>query len=818
MAEQNVRPRNFTDTAIDSDLQNAENYVWLDTANKAKKLEITRLAVVGDTAATESDMVAGSKIPIMTADGPKALPCNAIANASDVTALQTKITNIAASIAPEYDGTAGAKAGLWYTNNSKLYLCKENTTGDFDSSKFDEFNLEQLVKRRGNKGSYVLDGVKAKEAHFFNIDSRGDYEVELSITSWTGYSDRGNFQFFYSDGTNITDIASQYNNSDVHINKTYRLHTLPSMNIKYIGVYVAAPSPIEMHVEFRKLASSTPVYQSVYDGKDTTKVNAYAYNLQAGRTYRIDIDSSEATFNNVGSIYDKFGVYHVSNGTSVDDVNTNVLPSIYFIKAVQNECYNIGFRCDSGTKIKCALTDVTENYVEVVDTNDLVWSGYYVDSTNGNLTESSQNSSTQFEVDGIAHIDIVMSHSTSAQAHPGSGLAFYDEKFVYISGLSIDGQAAEKGYKTYTVDVPSNAKYCRANIYKEFLDKFSVVGIPSNPTDYANRVKYAPRLFFGSLQTYISEATADALTLINDIPTSELYERYDELVSTYPQWFSRQNDLTTVTRVEDSEEFVIRSYRMSYNHMAALDHEPTNVETITSENNKWMEGNSPRKLLIISGMHGEEKVPTWGLMLALTELMTSDHPNAQFIRNNFILEIVPCLNPAGWDMCRRGNCNNKVLNRAEAENEPETLAYMAWIEANKDAFMLMDFHGTQGRYAYTPVNIREPMANAVMQATERLSAALFNNTAAFYSTFDPYYASQYKPYIISKYSTSWERSSLAVRMFQDYGMLEFAIETPDNIDTGAIERNDKRLCKVTKQLFYNLVPTIGSLQGDFMFK
>ena len=44
MAEQNIRPRNFTDTATDSDLQNADNYVWLDTVNKAKKLEITKHA------------------------------------------------------------------------------------------------------------------------------------------------------------------------------------------------------------------------------------------------------------------------------------------------------------------------------------------------------------------------------------------------------------------------------------------------------------------------------------------------------------------------------------------------------------------------------------------------------------------------------------------------------------------------------------------------------------------------------------------------------------------------------------------------------
>lgn len=733
---------------------------------------------------------------------------------SDYYATKTYAQNVAHSIAPEYVGSTGAIAGRLYMHGGVLYRCLEDTNGDWDSNKFAEDNCERRIALRGNNGSYVLDGVLSREAHFFDIDPRGDYEVELSVTSWTGFSNRANFQFFYNNGENNIILVSKANDASVSVDKTYRLHTLPSMNIKYIGVFINAATPINMHLRCSKVASSTLKYQSKYSGNDNTKVNAYAYNLIPGHTYRLDIDSSGATFNNVTSV--KFGVFHVTNGSVIDDVNLTAIPSTYFIKAVSNECYNIGFRCDAGTSIICHVTDVTDDYVEVVDTNDLVWSGYYVKNYDGELTNSSQISSTQFGVDGIARIDIVMGYSTSAV--PGNGLAFYDEKFIFISGLSIDGSAAEKGYKTYSVDVPPNAKYCRAGIYNEFIDKFSVVGIPSNPTDYANRVKYAPRLFLGSLQTYISDIIATERTDLNGVHTSELYSKYDELVTNYPQYFSRQADLATVTRADDSEDFVIRSYRMSYNHMAAFDHEPTGTEVVTPETNKWMPKNGPRKLLIVGGMHGEEKTPCWGLMLALTELMTSDHPNAQFIRNNFVLEIVPCLNPAGWDLCRRGNCNNKVLNRAEAENEPETLAYMAWIEANKDAFMLMDFHGTQGRYAYTPVNIREPIANAVMQATERLSAALYDNNATFYASIAQYYADTYKPYIIAKYGTSWERSSLSCRMFQDYGMLEFALETPDNLDTGSINQNDARLCKVTKQLFFNLVPAIGCLQGNFAFK
>lgn len=88
-------------------------------------------------AATESDLVAGSTLPIMTANGPKALPGNTIAKASEQAALTTYATNVANSIAPEYDGTTGAVAGKLYMHEGILYLCKENTSGDWDSSKFE---------------------------------------------------------------------------------------------------------------------------------------------------------------------------------------------------------------------------------------------------------------------------------------------------------------------------------------------------------------------------------------------------------------------------------------------------------------------------------------------------------------------------------------------------------------------------------------------------------------------------------------------------------------------------------------------------------
>lgn len=51
--------------------------------------------------------------------------------------LNTYAQNVAHSIAPEYNGTTGAVAGRLYMHEGTLYLCKEDTSGDWDSSKFE---------------------------------------------------------------------------------------------------------------------------------------------------------------------------------------------------------------------------------------------------------------------------------------------------------------------------------------------------------------------------------------------------------------------------------------------------------------------------------------------------------------------------------------------------------------------------------------------------------------------------------------------------------------------------------------------------------
>ena len=79
-----------------------------------------------NTAATESDLVAGSTLPIMTADGPKALPGDAIAKASEQTALTTYAQNVSHSIAPEFDPTRNYVVDESCTYEGTVYIFTSN--------------------------------------------------------------------------------------------------------------------------------------------------------------------------------------------------------------------------------------------------------------------------------------------------------------------------------------------------------------------------------------------------------------------------------------------------------------------------------------------------------------------------------------------------------------------------------------------------------------------------------------------------------------------------------------------------------------------
>ena len=104
-----------------------------------------------NTAATEADLVSGSALPIMTANGPKSLPGNTIAKASEQTALTTYAQNVASSVAPPFDPTRTSenqyKAGeiVTYTDG-KSYRFNVDHYGAWNADDVERYDAGESLK------------------------------------------------------------------------------------------------------------------------------------------------------------------------------------------------------------------------------------------------------------------------------------------------------------------------------------------------------------------------------------------------------------------------------------------------------------------------------------------------------------------------------------------------------------------------------------------------------------------------------------------------------------------------------------------------
>ena len=118
------------------------------------------------------------------------------------------------------------------------------------------------------------------------------------------------------------------------------------------------------------------------------------------------------------------------------------------------------------------------------------------------------------------------------------------------------------------------------------------------------------------------------------------------------------------------------------------------------------------KMLIITSIHGYEQGCAWTTAQFFKELCENeDDEILSFIRRNVTFEIIPVLNPWGFDHNDRKNGNQVDLNRnfpqgfmnitdvsseiysgTKPFSESETQIVKKFIEANKDAQVVLDYH------------------------------------------------------------------------------------------------------------------------------
>ncbi len=470
----------------------------------------------------------------------------------------------------------------------------------------------------------------------------------------------------------------------------------------------------------------------------------------------------------------------------------------------------------------------------------LTWKSGYPYYNTGAIGTSSVNKYCEIAVDGreFSVIEAIVA-KTALGASPG--IVFYDENDTYIIGHQYPNYGVSDTTSVVITPevrryrIPRTTRNIRIACRKVFSNTFYCKMYNEEASNYdsitrLNGVVQERRknMLVGAPKLYISEKTSDAYLSLNGKKTSELYAEWDKFVELYPDYIFRGEDLGEVTK--GSATYQLRQYTVGYNRQWLIDHEPAKDEIVTqTATNHWQIKDNARKILIPIGMHGEEKTACWGAMLAIKELLESNEDWALFIKSNFILKIVPTLNPSGFNDCVRAASDGNVMNRETSVETPETLMYYDWVSKNTDAFILMDFHGTQGRYAYLPCWDGSPVFDLVKRATVQLSALLYENYKEFYNSACDGYGTTYAPFLIAKYSKEVSYYSCSYRIWEDYGIPTFALETPANLVvpnsdgsvnttlSGLIDQNDLRNCKIAKDLLINCIQIFGCMDsaGDY---
>ena len=396
-----------------------------------------------------------------------------------------------------------------------------------------------------------------------------------------------------------------------------------------------------------------------------------------------------------------------------------------------------------------------------------------------------------------------------------AGLCFYSAKSASsVLNGTIAKVTGVNGIERGSVLVPSDAKYFRTTIpasedTSNFVCKLIFKDADSlleNTTSVSAAKEYNP--YIGHPSIYISEPTASVSTSLTSKTVAQLYAEYDTLVTNYPHFISRSTDICTIT--DGTNSYDIRQYIIGFQDQSAISSEPAASDTTFT--NIWSAADNPKKILINAGMHGEEKAPCWGTMLAFKELLESNDDWALFIKSNFILKIIPCLNPYGFDRNSRNNIYGHDLNRNTSIGDTDRVAYINWVGENSDALAVIDSHGTQGRYAYVPNAYYMKNNDIITRVTEKFAAAFIPTFSALWGSINESYASTFYPFLLAKYdptATTPDVTHCAGEMFSNYGMEEFAIETPCNISNGSRSDSDLRSCQITKMLLLNFIQVVG---------
>lgn len=149
------------------------------------------------------------------------------------------------------------------------------------------------------------------------------------------------------------------------------------------------------------------------------------------------------------------------------------------------------------------------------------------------------------------------------------------------------------------------------------------------------------------------------LDLIPDVVTTipkngVISDIYDKLVASYD---ALPMSKTIQGQDEDNNNLLVYRWTANSYKRTNISGDHSTAEYLRINNNM------ANTLILCSGIHGNERQSVYSLLNTVTWALTSEDAIAVFIRDNFNLIILPCVNPWGFINDNRYNMNGTDINR-----------------------------------------------------------------------------------------------------------------------------------------------------------
>lgn len=372
----------------------------------------------------------------------------------------------------------------------------------------------------------------------------------------------------------------------------------------------------------------------------------------------------------------------------------------------------------------------------------------------GRTGSSTANSHTDYiELPGVGawRRTLVYTRGVTTASSSNAGLVFYDrnKKALDFQKMAVNGSAM--GYQSETLPVPQTAAYIRTTLNNSFTGDFSAVltienelytgGLGARVDTLDEEVAelqaiapgdYKPYNVVGSPVPYIPTVDTSGLSVFSSVQA--LYAAWDALAALYPDWLKKENSIG----MDASNTYEIRHYTLRWQHPLITNDRAGDGQNLWSDTlYKY------RRIIVNMSIHADEKYSTLGGYLAIKAILESmaSQPWAQFIRDNFVLDLVPCSNPWGLDNGSKNNANGYNLNRTFYENvQAENTALKNLITSLKPKGLVgvIDLHNTglqdSGGNSYFVSKPSYTFWNYYAVLVQQLQALLWEFTESMFGT------------------------------------------------------------------------------------